>query len=360
MASARFPPFVGGTEAHVANVSRRLADRGHEVTVFTTVLDHDDHGETSVDGVTVVRLRAWPKRSDLYVAPQLHRRVRDGAFDVVHVQGYHTFVAPAAVTAALRSDTALVVTFHSGGHSSRLRRSLRPLHHRAFRRYLARADRLIAVSDFERTLFRERLRLGDDRLVTITNGVDRAFVDVERGPASSMISSIGRLEEYKGHQHAIAALPHVRRYVPDARLQIVGTGPYEQHLRGLVRRAGLDEVVTFASVQATNRGALARLMADSQVVVVASNYESHGMVGYEAVASGSSLVAFDGSALAELSGFSEVDIVPPDDPEALVSALVERLRSQRPERRTDVIGWGDVVEGLERIYVNVLHERATR
>ena len=33
------------------------------------------------------------------------------------------------------------------------------------------------------------------------------------------IVSSGRLERYKGHQRAIAALPHVMREVPDAHVQ---------------------------------------------------------------------------------------------------------------------------------------------
>lgn len=357
MASARFPPFVGGTEMHVENVSKRLAARGHDVTVLTTVLDHDQAGETVVDGVRVVRLRAWPKRSDLYIAPSLHRRVRDGDHDVVHVQGYHTFVAPAALSGALRSSTPLVVTFHSGGHSSRIRRAIRPLHHRTLRRFLARADRLIAVSDFERDDFRRRLRLPDDRLVTLTNGVDQAFTDVERRVATATISSIGRLEEYKGHQDAIAALPAVRERVPEATLQIVGTGPYEPELRDLVARLSLEDAVTFTSVPAADRSAMARLMADSRVVVVPSRYESQGLVGYEAIASGSCLVTFAGSALAELDSFDSVDVVARHDSDAFVEAIVGRLRSPRPERRADLLGWDDVVQRLEGIYTDVVRQR---
>jgi len=42
-----------------------------------------------------------------------------------------------------------------------------------------------------------------------------------------LIVSGGRLERYKGHHRAIAALPELIRRVPDARLYVVGTGPYE-------------------------------------------------------------------------------------------------------------------------------------
>ena len=45
MVCARFPPYIGGTEAHVSELSCRLAARGHEVSVLTTVLDPTEANE---------------------------------------------------------------------------------------------------------------------------------------------------------------------------------------------------------------------------------------------------------------------------------------------------------------------------
>src|SRR5205085_2938136 len=67
--SARYPPFVGGTEIHTAEVARRMAERGHDVTVLTTAFEPLPTGEEFVDGVRVVRVRAWPADYDLYFAP---------------------------------------------------------------------------------------------------------------------------------------------------------------------------------------------------------------------------------------------------------------------------------------------------
>ena len=62
----RYPPALGGSEAYFARLSRYLAARGHEVTVFTTTaVDLEAFwatrgrcvraGERAEDGVTVRR-----------------------------------------------------------------------------------------------------------------------------------------------------------------------------------------------------------------------------------------------------------------------------------------------------------------
>ena len=66
----RYPPALGGSEAYFARLSRYLAARGHDVTVFTTTaLDLDAFwatrgtclpgGMRKEDGVTVRRYGPW-------------------------------------------------------------------------------------------------------------------------------------------------------------------------------------------------------------------------------------------------------------------------------------------------------------
>ena len=149
--SARYPPFVGGTEIHTAEVARRMAARGHEVTVLTTSFEPMPTGEEIVEGVRVVRVRARPADYDLYFSSALYQWIRHGKWDILHCQGYHTLVAPIAMAAAIAAHQRFVVTFHSGGHSSMVRRWLRPLQQQLLIPMLKRADRLIGVSEFETT-----------------------------------------------------------------------------------------------------------------------------------------------------------------------------------------------------------------
>lgn len=360
--TARYPPFVGGTEIHTAEVARRMVARGHDVTVLTTCFEPLPTGEEVIDGVRVVRVRARPADYDFYFAPAVYSYIRSGRWGVVHCQGYHTFVAPLAMAAALRTKQPLVVTFHSGGHSSAVRRSLRPVQQAALRPLLARADRLIGVSRFETDFFRRRLRLSADHFETITNGVAQDFLDVNGDAATeqTIVCSVGRLERYKGHHRVIEALPAIRKKIPDVMLRIVGDGPYRPQLESLARRLEVDDIVEFVVIGPEDRQAMAALFRSSRLVTLLSDYESQGVVGLEAIAVGRPLVVADGTALAELAQFGEISIVPPAaDAQTIGALIVHKIKEESHPTRTFVPMWEQTVAALEAVYDDVLAARAS-
>jgi len=92
-----------------------MVARGHDVTVLTTAFEPLPTGEETVEGVRVVRVRAWPADFDFYFAPGIRSTIIAGRWDLIHCQGYHTFVAPAAMIAAVTSRQPFIVTFHMEG-----------------------------------------------------------------------------------------------------------------------------------------------------------------------------------------------------------------------------------------------------
>jgi glycosyltransferase involved in cell wall biosynthesis len=355
--SARYPPFVGGTEIHTSEVARRMVARGHDVTVLTTALEPMPTGEQVIEGVRVVRLRAWPADFDFYFAPAVYSWIKHSEWDIVHCQGYHTFVAPAAMAAAIAARQRFVVTFHSGGHSSMVRRSLRPLQQQLLRPMLKRADRLIGVSQFETDFFRRRLRLPASQFATITNGVSPDFLDVyaESEGSRSIICSVGRLERYKGHHRVIEALPALRKLIPDVLLYVVGDGPYRSRLEALARQLGVRDVVEFVSIDPGERRRMAELFRSAHLITLLSDYESQGVVGLEAIAVGRPLLVADGTALAELGRYGEVSVVPPAaDKYSLAGLIARKLRENLSPPRDLVPLWDHTADALEALYVDVL------
>ncbi|TIU09002.1 MAG: glycosyltransferase family 4 protein, partial [Mesorhizobium sp.] len=275
MVAARCYPLIGGIETHMQEVGARLVARGHSVDVLTT----DPSGELQVEeemrGMRVRRVPAWPRELDLYVAPGIYTAIRRGAWDLIHFQGYNTFVAPIGLLAAVRGDLPFILTFHSGGHSSRLRNAVRGTQHALLRPLVARAARLIGVSEFEADFFSVRMGVPRERFVVIPNGAAMPAGSPGIKVDPHLIVSGGRLERYKGHHRVIGALPELIHRVPDVRLHIVGTGPYEGELRRLVATLGLEKRVTIEAIPGSERQKMADLLASAALFVLFSDYEAH-------------------------------------------------------------------------------------
>lgn len=354
MATARYAPFVGGTETHVREVARRLATGGHAVTILTTDPAGDLPAEEWDRQVRVRRVRAYPRAADLYFAPALSGAIGGEDWDVVHCQGYSTFVAPLAMLAARRARLPFVLTFHSGGHSSPVRTMIRGMQRQALRPLLARADRLIAVSHFEVDFFSERLRLPRDRFVVIPNGAHLPAIeagDAEPAGGGPLIVASGRLERYKGHQRLIAAMPAVRAAFPGARLRIAGTGPYEPELRRLVAELGLGEVVAIGGIPAADRTGMARLLSGAALVSLLSDYEAHPIAVMEAVALGRPVLVTRTSGLAELADRGLAQAIPLRSTTAQVAeAIVAQLRAPVRPAAITLPTWDDCAADLLDLY----------
>lgn len=356
MVSARYLPFMGGTETHVYEVARRMAAAGHSVTMLTTDPDGTLPRQETRDGVEIRRVRAFPRRRDYYFAPGLLSVIMRGRWDVVHVQGYHTLVAPLAMLASLLVRIPFVVTFHSGGHSSGLRNSLRGIQHKLLKPLLARAAQLIGVSEFEASFFASSLHLDRERFAVIPNGSQLPTLSrpVTATPYPLIVSS-GRLERYKGHQYVIAAMPKIRESRPDARLRIAGTGPYEEPLQELAQHLGVSDCIEIRSVPPDNREGMAELFSTASLVTLMSEYEAHPVAVMEALSLQRPVLVADTSGLHELAEKGWVRAVDIDaTPDELATAILDELKQPHTPAVISLPGWDDCVVQLLAVYQRIV------
>ena len=196
MVSSRYSPHLGGVETHVTEVARRMAARGLDVTVLTTDLTGELPPVEHDGRLTVRRYAAWPSWADLYIAPALVRQIGSGNYDLVHVQGVNNFLPPLALAAAQRSGVPTVATFHTGGHSSRMRTMVRGVQWQALRPLLRRTKALVAVCHFEVEVFARRSGLEPERIRLIRNGAEPLPLgdSVPGISGSPLVCSVARLE----------------------------------------------------------------------------------------------------------------------------------------------------------------------
>jgi glycosyltransferase involved in cell wall biosynthesis len=347
--TARYLPETGGTEIHTHEVAKRMSARGASATVLATSRDPSIPAEEREGDVVVRRVPAHPRRRDWFFAPSLPAAIRDSRPDLLHCQGYHTFVAPMAMWTALRGSIPYIVTLHSGGHSSRLRVLARPAQGRLLRPLLVRARAIVAVSQFEANLFADRLGIAPDRFAVIPSGINLPPVrEPAAPPDDGLVLSVGRVETYKGHDRVVEALPALRVHNPRARVRILGSGPHEPQLRRLAERLGVADAVEIA--RADGREELAALLSRAAVVTALSRYESQGLAVQEAVGLGRPVVVGEGSALEELAVHPNVVTVPavagPDEVAGAIASLLQAAPAQAPRLQT----WDDCVDALDALY----------
>jgi glycosyltransferase involved in cell wall biosynthesis len=354
----RYPPLTGGVETHVAEVCPRLRDAGFRVTVLTTDLGARRSTTSDEAGLVVVRVPAWPRERDWRFAPAIAAHVRRGQWDLVHVQSYHTFVAPIAMASALAAGCPYVVTFHGGGHSSRLRHSIRRPQRALLRPLLARARRLVALTDWERDLYVRELHLSHDRFTVIPNGSDLPAIKHrhERRPMESpLVVSLGRLERYKGHHRVLAAFPGVVAGLPGARLWIAGDGPEKEALRLQAVELGVAGSVDIRSVPGAERQRFADELSTASLVVLMSEFETQPLAALEALALGVPLLVAEAPGLVNLAADGLARSLPVSTgPDRLADAIVDALRNPGRPPTIRLPTWDDTAAMLAETYRTIL------
>jgi glycosyltransferase involved in cell wall biosynthesis len=361
--AARYLPHVGGVEIHTYEVGRRLVAAGHRVSVLTTDLTGRLPAYEESQGIHIKRVRAWPSYSDYYFAPGIYNIIGREAdrWDLIHCQGYNTFVAPLAMAAAWRAGIPYLVTFHSGGHSSRFRNALRPLQYRVLRPLLARAEQLIGVSRWEVRFFQERLGLPAERFSLISNGAYlpqggavNGAANMRQEAAGTLIVSVGRLERYKGHHRVIAALPALIKEVPDIRLRIIGSGPYEGALRRLAEQIGVADRVDIRGIPGGDRQEMARVLLGAKLVILLSDYESQGISVLEAISLGRPVLVAETTALRDLAESGLARATPlGSTAEEVAQAVLGQLRQPLLPGSVNLPTWDACAAELLNLYRHV-------
>lgn len=177
---------------------------------------------------------------------------------------------------------------------------------------------------------------------------------------------LAALVRRKGVDVVLRALEVLARVGLRPLLWVAGEGAENASLEALARDAGVEGQVRFLG----RRGDVPDLLGACDIVVIPSRREGLGVAALEAMAAGRPIVASAVGGLAE----AVVDrrtglLVPPDDPEALASALEEIVRdpslraalgAEGPRRVAESFAAEQMVESYARLYESVLGEWAKR
>lgn len=348
--------------AHPLRNQTGATNAGRELSVATAKLvDLDlavmwDRDETDqVDGLPIRYLRSSsPFDAAAPVVPRFVRiqtmgsripaLVRDGEYDLVHI---HNLVPTFAAARVARACRARGIPYVISSHGFHELKDFARLHgfgpvktalarfgvDRPFRRIVAGAAAIFALSDFDRSLLGE-LGVGDERIRVVTNGVNEFFLETPRpqeidavrqrfdlGPdGAPILYYMGSLHPYKGMDVFLRALGGLRR---PFRAVLGGRFDDEKERSALLAGAGLRaeiaSTLTFTGGLANEE--LRALYHLADLFVYPTRADTLPLVVLEAMACGLPVVSTTvGGIPFEVSREAGV-LVPPGDPTAVTSAV---------------------------------------
>jgi glycosyltransferase involved in cell wall biosynthesis/SAM-dependent methyltransferase len=315
-------PRYGGPSTSCPALCRALAERGHDVTVYTT--DADGAGRVDVslnrvehaDGFRVRCFPAWLHPREFKVSPDLAEALARtaGEFDVVHVYSYYGHWVWAAARACRERGTPYLLHPHGSLDPFLLRR--RSLRKRAYASFIGNA----CWKNAGGILFNsaEEMRLaggaapgrgvsdGKPRRFVVPCGVDRDWFCAPDESSERLIAQrlehlgdcplvvyFGRIDFKKGLDLLAPAFGAVARRNRKARLVLAGpeSPGYAAKVRAWLRDAdALDRTTFLGPLAGADRVALLRR---TRMVVLLSYSENFGQVVAEAMTAGAPVVISD-------------------------------------------------------------------
>ena len=339
----RYYPYIGGLESHVENISRRLAKK-YDVSVFTTDSSGKLPGKEEINGVTIRRFRCFAPSEAYHFSLGLLKELKKVKFDIVHGHAFHAF--PLFFSRyAQRQKYVVTPHYHGIGHTA-IRNCLLKLYKPVGKKALEEADKIICVSNYEKTSLLNDFKLEEEKVVTIPNGVDmERFKNLKKERSHlKRILYVGRLEKFKGIDYLIRSLPKLDH---DVFLEIVGKGRYEKHLVKLANNLGLKKKVIFQ--QNLSRAKLMESYAKADLFVYLSKYEAFGISVAEALASRTPCIVASSLALKEwIDNENCFGVTYPIDIDEL-AGLIDEIIGKEVEG-VKLLDWDDVVLELTKVY----------
>ena len=300
-----FYPYIGGSEKLFFELSKKLTEKGYQVTVVTTRYKPSLPKEEMIDKVQVFRMRSRNRfLFSFFSLPAIIAQARHA--DLIHTTTYNAALPACLAGWFLRKP--VIVTFHEVWGKLWLELPfLKPWQKRLYFAYEKMVlwlpfHRYLAVSKFTK----ERLKdagIKSSRIVQIYNGLDyENFKPLNHIPPPVFTYTyFGRLGVSKGLDILLPAAKRFREHSPKSRLQLIipkQPKAIYQLVLHLIQSLNLEEHVVL--LHDLPRQQLYGTLLQSSCVVIPSYSEGFCFAAAEAAALGVPIISSGKGALKEV------------------------------------------------------------
>lgn len=281
-------PFGGGAEVHFHEIFKRIAAKGHQVTLLCckddTLSDFEE-----IDGIKVIRKGS--RNTFNFIVPKEYKILSNkNKYDIV-IDDINKipFYTPLYVREAL-----LAINHHFFGKSIFQEASI------IAGLYVNLAEYLMKYIYFKtpfatvsKSTLDDFISRGYDtkNFTIIHNAISHKEYPMKIGEKNSefTITYFGRLKKYKSVDHLLKAFQVIHKSHPNTKLEIIGRGDFRPELEKLSKELGIEEATTFHGF--VDNKTKNELLAKSHLVVNTSLKEGWGITNIEANACGTPVLS---------------------------------------------------------------------
>lgn len=366
----------GGAEIGAYYLAINMAQRGHELAVFTTSINSKDSFERQ-EGINVHRYSTSFGIKKGNFSFKLFQKPLDLELDIVHAH----FSTPPAELAALkyakRKKVPFILTYHGDGQEGFggvvRRRTMYFYNKYLLDKVLSSSDVIISPSEY---YINESRFLGKyrDKIVVIPNGVNIEELDIpyskeecrerlELSINSNIILFVGSLTPYKGPDILVRAMRDVLKEISDTSLVFVGGGKMQSELKELANKLEIRKYIEFVGFVAEDLKPLYYKAADVFVLPSTMSTEVFPLVLLEASSSGLPMVVSDLDTFKCIidEGYNGL-FTKRGDENNLADAIIYLLENEdvrekmgkNARRKVEDYSWERIVEETEKVYKEVI------
>lgn len=282
-------PQAGGAEVHLQEILKRIAQKGHEITLLCSGFPGCKPTE-EIDGIRIIRKGS--RFNFNFVAPfALGALLREGRWDIViedinkipfFSPIYHRLPLLVVIPHLFSDSVFKEINFVLGTY---IYLSEKPI------AWLYRGFKFMVISQSTK---KDLLRRGlpPDDIHVIHCGIDHTLYhpdpSVQKDSAPTVIY-LGRLKKYKSIDHLLFAFSQTLKKIPEAKLVVVGEGDFKGNLINLASRLNIKDKVEFTGF-VSQQEKVERLQ-EAWVAVCPSLKEGWGLTNIEANACGTPVIA---------------------------------------------------------------------
>jgi glycosyltransferase involved in cell wall biosynthesis len=355
MVAHSYPPYVGGLSYVVDNLSRRLADRGHDVEVVTLDIGDGLPRLEERNGVIIRRFRGYAPAGGYFIPSRgFSEYLSIAKADVYHLHNIGALTVPVAWFAIRRKKHSYALTphLHRSGYTWHAALLWKPYKLIA-KKIIREAKVTHSVSRYEAGLIKKEYHVDP---VIVPNGISEDVLKYTWKPPNDelVITYAGRMEHYKRVDDIIKTAAILANRNPAIKIQVrlIGKGPALPKALSLAGRLGVKvEHYNFLP-----RKEYLELLATSTVFVNLSRYEAYSIVTAEALAIGVPAVIVKpwGETFKDIPKAYIINSGTPEETAKAVLKALEAPVDSKP-KPGQIPTWIEVAEKIvEQVYAKLL------